>query len=46
MGLLLVGILFLLCAMMLVMGLPFVYYLKHDREWATAKDKTPGLWYS
>lgn len=35
----------LIAGMMLVMGAPFVYFLKRDREWDAASQKSLDIWY-
>jgi len=46
MGLLFLGIIFLIASMVVVMGVPFVYYLKRDHKWNHSTQKSLELWYS
>jgi len=45
MGLLFIGIIFLIASMAVVMGVPFVYYLKRDQAWQTSPQKSLNVWY-
>ncbi len=50
MGLLIMGKLMLIGFMMMVMSMPFFYYLKRDRAYETAKEQSEkvrlNIWYN
>lgn len=46
MGLLLTGIILLIAAIFVVMGAPFVYYLKRDKKWDHSNPHALTQWYS
>lgn len=45
MGIIMFGVILITGTMALLMGAPFLYYLRHDQEWLNADNKTLELWY-
>lgn len=45
MSILIFGVLGLIAFMVVVMGVPFVQYLRHDSHWQAAGNKSPESWY-